>query len=440
MTRRHAALLLIALAACLPRPAHAQLWSRPVTCSNCIIDYYYVDQGFSRDWSCGSSTYGDHTGTDYSLRNGNFAIDDDNEVVAMAPGVVVSTQDGYYDRCTQCGGFNCGTSQGNGFANQVIINHGVYRVIYGHMKEGSIAVKQGDNVSCGQVLGFIGSSGCSTGAHLHIEPSLAAQFGVAPYEYLDPYAGECSPTASSLWSDQGGYRVLPGAACDGEPPVPACPAETYPIWTCTEDLTRRKRCVDGVVGDEACAAGCTVMAVGTDDVCKLAPDGDGDGSRSDVDCDDTSAALHPGAVETCGDAIDQDCSGTDQPCPVPPVAGVGGGGGLGGAGAGAAGGAGLAGVSGAPGGLDPGSAGQAGLPVAGTGQIAPAAGSGGSAAWPGLPSGAPKRAAEAAGCSVARVEAQSAGVPLGKGFARDLSACALLLLALRSGRRRRLRR
>lgn len=43
------------------------------------------------------------------------------------------------------------------------------------------------------------------------------------------------------------------------------------------------------------------------------PDADGDGSRrSDGDCDDTNAELHPGVDELC-DGVDQDCDGnTDE--------------------------------------------------------------------------------------------------------------------------------
>lgn len=40
---------------------------------------------------------------------------------------------------------------------------------------------------------------------------------------------------------------------------------------------------------------------------------------SDIDCDDISASVFPGATEICGDGIDQDCSGTDEDCPVEDV-------------------------------------------------------------------------------------------------------------------------
>lgn len=46
--------------------------------------------------------------------------------------------------------------------------------------------------------------------------------------------------------------------------------------------------------------------------CLLGPaDADGDGFAADVDCDDFSASVYPGAPETNGDGIDQDCNGLD---------------------------------------------------------------------------------------------------------------------------------
>lgn len=44
-------------------------------------------------------------------------------------------------------------------------------------------------------------------------------------------------------------------------------------------------------------------------------DADGDGYKNDVDCNDDDASIHPGAIENCGDGIDQDCTGYDEMCP-----------------------------------------------------------------------------------------------------------------------------
>lgn len=50
-------------------------------------------------------------------------------------------------------------------------------------------------------------------------------------------------------------------------------------------------------------------------------DEDGDGhSVSGGDCDDEDATVFPGAIEICGDGIDQDCSGADQACMEGPSA------------------------------------------------------------------------------------------------------------------------
>jgi hypothetical protein len=45
------------------------------------------------------------------------------------------------------------------------------------------------------------------------------------------------------------------------------------------------------------------------------PDADGDGAPASLDCDDAAAWRHPGALEVCGDGVDDDCDGnTDEAC------------------------------------------------------------------------------------------------------------------------------
>lgn len=49
-------------------------------------------------------------------------------------------------------------------------------------------------------------------------------------------------------------------------------------------------------------------------------DNDSDGfSENQGDCNDVSSVIYPGATETCGDGIDQDCSGADLTCTAPPA-------------------------------------------------------------------------------------------------------------------------
>jgi len=55
-----------------------------------------------------------------------------------------------------------------GYGNYVIINHGNgYCTVYGHMR--SRAVSRGATVKQGQVIGYVGTTGRSTGNHLHFE-------------------------------------------------------------------------------------------------------------------------------------------------------------------------------------------------------------------------------------------------------------------------------
>lgn len=58
----------------------------------------------------------------------------------------------------------------SGYGNMVLINHGDgYKTRYAHMITGSMTVSVGDYVEAGQTIGKVGSTGNSTGPHLHFE-------------------------------------------------------------------------------------------------------------------------------------------------------------------------------------------------------------------------------------------------------------------------------
>lgn len=83
-----------------------------------------------------------HDGIDLRFGNG--------VVYSMLPGKVAAVHHG-----------------NTGYGNYVILDHGTMRCLYGHLCE--IYAKEGTMVQAGTVVGFVGSSGRSTGPHLHIQ-------------------------------------------------------------------------------------------------------------------------------------------------------------------------------------------------------------------------------------------------------------------------------
>ncbi len=66
-------------------------------------------------------------------------------------------------------GYNAG-----GYGNHVIINHGYgYETLYGHMYR--IKARVGQKIKRGEVIGYVGSTGKSTGPHCHYEVHKSGQ-------------------------------------------------------------------------------------------------------------------------------------------------------------------------------------------------------------------------------------------------------------------------
>ncbi|MEO8514500.1 MAG: M23 family metallopeptidase [Ignavibacteria bacterium] len=71
---------------------------------------------------------------------------------------VYATGDGIINRCDVY----------NGYGNAIIIDHkSGYQTLFGHLSK--VNVVQGQKVSAGDLIGYIGSTGRSTGSHLHYE-------------------------------------------------------------------------------------------------------------------------------------------------------------------------------------------------------------------------------------------------------------------------------
>ncbi|MBM7831322.1 murein DD-endopeptidase MepM/ murein hydrolase activator NlpD [Agromyces cerinus] len=95
----------------------------------------------------GCSTF--HDGVDFTPGNGT-------PVMSIADGVVVlATENG--------GGLGVNVEVQHNIGGQLITSS------YAHMQNGSIAVAVGQQVTAGQQLGLVGTTGQSTGPHLHLE-------------------------------------------------------------------------------------------------------------------------------------------------------------------------------------------------------------------------------------------------------------------------------
>lgn len=85
-------------------------------------------------------------------------------VVSADGGTVISSYNGCAHNWGKSGSCGCG----GGYGNYVMIDHGNGKMtVYAHLT--NAVVSSGQSVSQGQVLGYVGSTGYSTGPHLHFE-------------------------------------------------------------------------------------------------------------------------------------------------------------------------------------------------------------------------------------------------------------------------------
>jgi hypothetical protein len=108
-----------------------------------------------------------HTGLDFAAEIGT-------EIYATGDGVVASVE-----------------NKLSGYGQHVIIKHGFgYESLYAHMSR--VAVQAGQRIYRGQIIGYVGSTGASTGPHLHyevikngekVDPSFYFYSDITPEQY-----------------------------------------------------------------------------------------------------------------------------------------------------------------------------------------------------------------------------------------------------------------
>lgn len=99
-------------------------------------------------WRFGGTDF--HTGID-------FPAPCNTPIRASASGTVIFVRTGMHNN-----------TRSEGYGNYIIIDHGGgYSTLYGHCN--SVAVSVGESVTKGETIGYVGTTGWSTGYHLHFE-------------------------------------------------------------------------------------------------------------------------------------------------------------------------------------------------------------------------------------------------------------------------------
>jgi murein DD-endopeptidase MepM/ murein hydrolase activator NlpD len=104
--------------------------------------------------------------------NGEGAFHAGLDISAPSGTVVRATGDGLVDAAAMT----------NGYGREVIVDHGHgVRTVYGHLS--GMIVLAGQHVLRGQIIGYVGRTGRSTGPHLHYEVRIN-NTPVNPHKYL----------------------------------------------------------------------------------------------------------------------------------------------------------------------------------------------------------------------------------------------------------------
>lgn len=126
-----------------------------------------VSQRFAVDWA--------KLGADGRLYRGSGRGNRDwygfgEPVLAATGGTVVAVRDGIEDhRPLSPADASRFSGLDSAPGNRVLIESDGYFVLYGHLRSGSVIVKEGERVEAGQKLGEIGNSGHSLAPHLHLQ-------------------------------------------------------------------------------------------------------------------------------------------------------------------------------------------------------------------------------------------------------------------------------
>ncbi|MCL2019457.1 MAG: peptidoglycan DD-metalloendopeptidase family protein [Oscillospiraceae bacterium] len=128
-----------------------------------------LDSGFQKI-TCSYGWDSWRNGWHRAIDVGNAGINGAN-IYAIQSGVVLKATEGY----------------GGGYGSHVIIDHGGgVASLYAHMIYGSVTVTEGQTIEVGHILGKVGSTGWSTGPHLHFEIHVNGE-RVNPLEYAYTY-------------------------------------------------------------------------------------------------------------------------------------------------------------------------------------------------------------------------------------------------------------